>query len=123
MIEESVFLQDRVPSFATTEFCQGKTMRWGLAWTFDKSVTFPKSEFTLGKKEVKKSVVHVIPTAMGERREPIYDTVSFLKQVFSELQAPDLALELTWLDGEDIQLMHQLMQYLKNRLTARKNAA
>lgn len=111
MIEESVFLQDRVrvyssmlgkkaslgplkeilrrhkvPGFATTEFCQGKTMRWGLAWTFDKSVTFPKSEFTLGKKDVKKPLVHTIPTAMGERREQIYDVVSFLKQVFAELQ-------------------------------------
>lgn len=111
MIEESNFLQDKVrvyttmlgkkaslaplkeilrrykiTNFATTEFCQGKTMRWGLAWTFDKSVTFPKSLFTQGKKEGKKSVVHVIPTQVGARREPLYDLVIFFKQIFSELK-------------------------------------
>ena len=36
------------------------------------------------------------------------------------VQGADLALELTWLAGEDIQLMHQLMQVLKNRLAVRK---
>ncbi|XP_076435050.1 RNA N(6)-adenosine-methyltransferase mettl16-like [Babylonia areolata] len=111
MIEESNFLQDRVRvyttmlgkkaslvplkeilrrykimNFATTEFCQGKTMRWGLAWSFDNSITFPKSLFTQGKKEGKKSVVHVIPTQVGGRREHVYDLVIFFKQVFTELQ-------------------------------------
>ena len=36
------------------------------------------------------------------------------------VQGSDLAVELTWLSGEDIQLMHQLMQVLKNRLATRK---
>ncbi|KAL8604628.1 hypothetical protein ACOMHN_013408 [Nucella lapillus] len=111
LIEESNFLQDKIrvyttmlgkkaslaplkeilrrykiTNFATTEFCQGKTMRWGLAWTFDKSVTFPKSLFTQGKKEGKKSVVHVIPTQVGGRRERVYDLVIFFKQVFTDLK-------------------------------------
>ena len=38
------------------------------------------------------------------------------------VQGADLALELTWLGGNDIQLMHQLMQVLKNRLVRRKPA-
>ena len=38
------------------------------------------------------------------------------------VQGADLALELTWLGGNDIQLMHQLMQVLKNRLVGRKPA-
>ena len=38
------------------------------------------------------------------------------------VQGADLALELTWLGGDDIQLMHQLMQVLKNRLVGRKPA-
>lgn len=111
MIEESNFLQGRVrlystmlgkktslaplkeilrrykvENFASTEFCQGKTMRWGLAWSFDKAVRFPKSEFNQGKKEGKKSVVHIIPTQMGERRESINNLVCFFRQLFSDLK-------------------------------------
>ena len=36
------------------------------------------------------------------------------------VQGSDLAVELTWLGGQDIQLMHQIMQLFKNRLTQRK---
>lgn len=35
------------------------------------------------------------------------------------VQDGDLALELTWLHGTDTQLLHQLMQHLKNRLSTR----
>lgn len=38
------------------------------------------------------------------------------------VQDADLAVELTWLGGENIQLMHQLMQIFKNKLAARKPA-
>jgi len=31
----------QITNIGTTEFFQGKTMRWGLAWTFDPSITFP----------------------------------------------------------------------------------
>ena len=31
----------QITNVAMTEFCQGKTMRWGLAWTFDANMTFP----------------------------------------------------------------------------------
>ncbi|KAK3084835.1 hypothetical protein FSP39_019944 [Pinctada imbricata] len=40
-----------IPNFTTTEFCQGKTMRWGIAWSFDSSVIFPKSLFQAARKE------------------------------------------------------------------------
>jgi len=33
----------QITNIGTTEFCQGKTMRWGLAWTFDSTITFPVS--------------------------------------------------------------------------------
>ncbi|XP_022665153.1 U6 small nuclear RNA (adenine-(43)-N(6))-methyltransferase-like isoform X2 [Varroa destructor] len=32
------FLQDRNVQYTTTEFCQGKTMRWGLAWSHSEDV-------------------------------------------------------------------------------------
>ena len=31
-----------VSSFVSTEFCQGKTMRWGLAWTFSPDIPLKK---------------------------------------------------------------------------------
>jgi hypothetical protein len=36
------------------------------------------------------------------------------------VQGSDLAVELAWLGGQDIQLMHQLLQFLKNKLALRK---
>ncbi len=33
----------QISNVGVTEFCQGRTMRWGLGWTFDESVTFPVS--------------------------------------------------------------------------------
>ncbi|XP_033748089.1 RNA N6-adenosine-methyltransferase mettl16-like [Pecten maximus] len=50
----------QVPKFTTTEFCQGKTMRWGLAWTFDQTVSFPKSLFQESKKE-RPPLVYQVP--------------------------------------------------------------
>ncbi|CAC5388991.1 METTL16 [Mytilus coruscus] len=31
----------KILNFSTTEFCQGKTMRWGLGWSFDETIKFP----------------------------------------------------------------------------------
>ncbi|XP_018494877.1 U6 small nuclear RNA (adenine-(43)-N(6))-methyltransferase [Galendromus occidentalis] len=36
--ELSRFFRDEKIRFTTTEFCQGKTMRWGIAWTHDDGV-------------------------------------------------------------------------------------
>lgn len=46
----------KIPNYQTTEFCQGKTMRWGIAWTFDTSVIFPRSLFQETKKSRKLSL-------------------------------------------------------------------
>lgn len=32
-----------IASMSTTEFCQGRTMRWAVAWSFDNSITYPVS--------------------------------------------------------------------------------
>ena len=57
-----------------------------LCLAFPMLLPLQKSEFSQGKKEGKKSVVHIIPTRMGERREQVYDLVVFFKQIFSELR-------------------------------------
>ena len=81
MIEESITLRDRVnifttmlgkqkslgvlkkrlrectalsPSFTTTEFCQGKTMRWALAWSFDPQVKLEVAKSDFAKSKAKK---------------------------------------------------------------------
>ena len=40
-----------VSSFVSTEFCQGKTMRWGLAWTFSPDIPLKKVLGPKTKKE------------------------------------------------------------------------
>ena len=41
----------QVSSFVSTEFCQGKTMRWGLAWTFSPDLPLKKVLGPKTKKE------------------------------------------------------------------------
>ena len=57
-----------------------------LCSAFSMLLPLQKSEFSQGKKEGRKSVVHIIPTRMGERRKQVYDLVVFFKQIFSELR-------------------------------------
>ncbi|XP_014770836.1 RNA N6-adenosine-methyltransferase mettl16 isoform X2 [Octopus bimaculoides] len=55
----------KVPVFSSTEFCQGKTMRWGLGWSFDESVSFTKSYFKAEKKKEKMPLALCIPTEIA----------------------------------------------------------
>lgn len=57
---KDVLQQKQVPKFGSTEFCQGRTMRWGIAWTFDPTVEFPKSSFK-EQKNVKPPLTLEIP--------------------------------------------------------------
>lgn len=36
-------MSKQVPKVTHTEFCQGRTMRWALAWSFYEDVTMPVS--------------------------------------------------------------------------------
>ena len=74
---------------------------------------FQKSEFSQGKKEGKKSVLHIIPTQMGERRGYVYDLVIFFKQIFSDFKVSvqymdksRMSFELTIAHGS--RLMHDI---------------
>ncbi|XP_063396984.1 RNA N6-adenosine-methyltransferase mettl16-like isoform X1 [Mytilus trossulus] len=51
----------KISNFSTTEFCQGKTMRWGLGWSFDENIKFPKSEFKEKRKEKRPPLSYVVP--------------------------------------------------------------
>ncbi|XP_064618931.1 RNA N6-adenosine-methyltransferase mettl16-like isoform X2 [Lineus longissimus] len=40
----------KIKNVASYTFCQGRTMRWGLAWSFDETVKFPSCPFSTQKK-------------------------------------------------------------------------
>ena len=53
-LKQQLHKTSKVSSFVSTEFCQGKTMRWGLAWTFSPSLPLRK---VLGPKSQKEKQV------------------------------------------------------------------
>ena len=50
----------RAASFTTTEFCQGKTMRWGVAWTFLPNLSLNSVIGTKAKKDKQKPYTFTI---------------------------------------------------------------
>jgi len=74
----------KVTKFATTEFCQGKTMRWGIAWTFDSKVNFPKSEFESRKE--KPPLQYIIPKQTGAVEYEVHALSSFLKEELAAIK-------------------------------------
>ena len=52
---EGVLLQIKC---AFTEFCQGKTMRWGVAWTFSPTVNLLEAEPSLLKQKQEEKRLH-----------------------------------------------------------------
>ena len=64
--------------FNTTEFCQGKTMRWALCWTFDDAVDLDKVKSTFAVKKAAKKAAEPFLIAAEFR-------TSF-KQVFDKIR-------------------------------------
>lgn len=52
--------EDNVLNFVGTEFCQGKTIRWGLAWTFDLSLNL-RSVQKIDHAKKNPTFVHPVP--------------------------------------------------------------
>ncbi|GAB1607970.1 RNA N6-adenosine-methyltransferase mettl16-like [Argonauta hians] len=74
----------KVPVVSSTEFCQGRTMRWGLGWSYDTSVSFTKSQFKSAKKKKEKR-----PLALCVPTELSHDFHSFclhIKQLLQDIK-------------------------------------
>ncbi|XP_052075615.1 RNA N6-adenosine-methyltransferase mettl16-like [Mytilus californianus] len=75
----------KILNFSTTEFCQGKTMRWGLGWSFDETIKFPKSEFKEKRKERRPPLSYVVPEdtpgIMYTTEGVAYQIKEYLKQL------------------------------------------
>ncbi|ODN03484.1 Methyltransferase-like protein 16 [Orchesella cincta] len=71
-----------VKNFASTEFAQGKTMRWGLAWSFD-------------------DLIHLIPPPQVTHEfENVPGCLNFENYIFSHLQTLNFQC-LKWISGVD----------------------
>lgn len=53
-------------SLSTTEFCQGRTMRWGVAWTFQQNINLTSVLGTKAQKELAKPFSWSLPCGGGE---------------------------------------------------------
>lgn len=74
---------NQITNFTQTEFCQGNTTRWGLAWTFDPSIilrSVPSPTAGLLHKPVK-SFTYNFQTSKS-----FMDCTSYLDKIFSDLR-------------------------------------
>ncbi|XP_078335902.1 RNA N(6)-adenosine-methyltransferase mettl16-like [Crassostrea virginica] len=77
----------KIPNYQTTEFCQGKTMRWGIAWTFDTNISFPRSLFQDTKKNKKLAVplTFVVPQSAVSDYD-VEHVANKMAEIFQALQ-------------------------------------
>jgi methyltransferase len=44
-LKQYLIEEKKVANIAETEFCQGRTMRWGLAWSFHEDYPLPNLDY------------------------------------------------------------------------------
>ncbi|KAI8739325.1 methyltransferase protein 16 [Biomphalaria glabrata] len=74
----------KVAKYSTTEFCQGKTMRWGIAWTYDPTVHFPKSSFEARKE--KPPLQYIIPRGAGGVDYKVHEIAAYLQSLLESIK-------------------------------------
>ena len=76
-----------------------------------------------GESDASDNVPHTVESrkAVAAAKDTPPSTYILKCHLSVRVQHMDLAVEMTWLDGQDIQLMHQLMQCVKNRLANRES--
>merc|ERR1712029_733744 len=80
------------PEFVTTEFCQGKTMRWALAWTFNKHVKLAvRSQFAQSKDKKRGSEPFVLDLSDGGSLKEVHEKLTDM--VRNDLKAVDVVIE------------------------------
>ncbi|XP_048767709.2 RNA N6-adenosine-methyltransferase mettl16-like isoform X2 [Ostrea edulis] len=85
----------KIPNYQTTEFCQGKTMRWGVAWTFDANVSFPRSLFQDNKRNKKLAVP--LTYAVPQSAVSVYDVEQVTDRVLGLIKA----LQIEYIKSKD----------------------
>ncbi len=88
---KQLFLQRGICS-CWTEFCQGRTLRWGVAWTFSPGAKMPQvSRLKDASKTKKEKAPIAIKMDMGTGRtmQDVLDTVrGWMQEIDVEVRAP-----------------------------------
>ena len=82
----------QVTSLVTTEFCQGKTMRWGLAWTFISGLDLRHVFNTKSNKDKQKAFTTTI-----DKPDTIAQSDYNARTIFSRIKM--------WLEGINVELL------------------
>jgi len=105
------FLSEKnVPSFVTTEFCQGKTMRWGVAWTFLPDLSLKKVLGTKAKKDKQKPFSHALEKPEG-LPQCEYNSTSLYKRIKGWLEA----ISITVISSKESKYLCSAKIYAKKR--------
>jgi len=105
------FLSEKnVASFVTTEFCQGKTMRWGVAWTFLPNLSLKKVLGTKAKKDKQKPFSHALDKPEG-LPQCEYNSTSLYKRIKGWLEA----ISITVISSKESKYLCSAKIYAKNR--------
>ncbi|CAH8478130.1 unnamed protein product [Dicrocoelium dendriticum] len=76
-----------IPRMSVYELCQGRIMRWGLAWTFQPNVEFPESEFRRLSKLEKPPLTWILPPTLSCVADYSVDAViNWLRTEFKKLK-------------------------------------
>jgi len=78
-----------VSSLACTELCQGKTMRWAVAWTFTSGIDLVKVKGTKAKKEKTKHVLNWSVESgkhLPEQQQKATDLLKKIKEWLEEIE-------------------------------------
>ncbi|XP_023244769.1 U6 small nuclear RNA (adenine-(43)-N(6))-methyltransferase-like [Centruroides sculpturatus] len=97
MIDESFLLKEKIIQFITCEFCQGNTMRWGIAWTFSSDVQFQKVP-SLRHHKQKPPIAYLVPKSKNFKY-----TVESVASVITKLL-------------EEIKVSYQIVSRSKNNI-------
>lgn len=71
-----------ITNIGTTEFCQGHTTRWGIAWTYDPGIMLLTDSLTSSLKKNKMPFRFTLSTTTLSLTEVVHK----MEEIFSELQ-------------------------------------
>lgn len=115
--------KDKDFRFSDTEFCQGKTMRWALVWTFNSSTKLDTGPSLLKKKQTERKLHTPVTFTLTEMGPgcPISDGVSFMGQLTSWLEAIDVIVKPGKVENERITFtVKSFQQNWKNQRRRRR---
>ncbi|THD22439.1 methyltransferase protein 16 [Fasciola hepatica] len=77
----------KIPRASVYELCQGRIMRWGLAWTFLPGVEFPQSEFRRLRKSERPPLSLVLPATVScLPKYTVDELLCWLRNEFKQLK-------------------------------------